>query len=71
MSLPRGMIKNPDTLFVKGQLKRIKQNNGFCPCKIEKIPDNKCPCKDLRENGDCCCGLYIKDINAQAEEIFK
>lgn len=68
--LPQGMIKNPDTLFVKGQAKRIKQNNGFCPCKLEKIPDNKCPCKDFREHGDCCCGLYVKDINAQEEEMF-
>ena len=22
----------------------IKANSGFCPCKIEKIPENKCMC---------------------------
>lgn len=61
------MMKNPDTDFVKGLRKRIKQNNGYCPCKLEKVPENKCPCKDFREDGDCCCGLYIKDINAMID----
>lgn len=22
----------------------IKTNGGYCPCKIEKIPENKCMC---------------------------
>lgn len=61
--LPNGMMVNPDTEFVRGLRKRIKQNNGYCVCKVEKTPDNKCPCKDLRENGECCCGLYVKDIS--------
>lgn len=42
----------------------LKQNDWYCPCKIEKIQDNKCMCKDFRENtavGDFChCGLYKK-----------
>ena len=29
-------IKNPDTDFVKNLKKRIKANNGFCPCQMEK-----------------------------------
>ena len=64
------LVLNPDTEFVKGQKKRIKQNSGFCPCKLERIPENKCPCKDLREEGECHCGLYIKDISAMAEDMF-
>lgn len=27
------IVKNPDPLFVKNLRKRIKQNNGYCPCK--------------------------------------
>ncbi len=52
-------IINPDDEFVKNLKKRIKSNNGFCPCKIEKTQDNKCPCKDFRETKECHCGLYI------------
>ena len=56
-----GFFVNPDDVFVKNFKKRLKQNNGFCPCKLQRIPDNKCPCKDFRETGECTCGLYIKD----------
>lgn len=67
-------ITNPDGLFVRALKKRIKSNNGFCPNKLEKIPDNKCPCKDFRENENCDCGLYInisweQDDEQQIEEL--
>lgn len=54
------IIKNPDSEFVKNLKKRIKSNNGYCPCRFEKTQDTKCPCKDFKETGDCICGLYIK-----------
>lgn len=62
-----GVILNPDDIFVRNLKKRIKTNNGFCPCKLEKLPENKCPCKDFREKRDCHCGLYIsgKDGDSQ------
>lgn len=56
-----GFMLNPDDVFVKGCKKRIKQNNGYCLSKRDKVPDNKCPCSEFRENGECDCGLYIKD----------
>lgn len=52
-------IINPDDEFVKNLRKRIKANNGFCPCQIERTQDTKCPCKDFRETKECHCGLYI------------
>ena len=54
------VIKNPDEVFVRNLRKRIKNNNGYCPCKLERNPDNKCPCKDFREGRGCDCGLYIE-----------
>ncbi len=41
---------------------KLKENNGFCPCRIEKTEDTKCMCKEFREQeiGECHCGLYIK-----------
>ena len=54
------IVKNPDGEFVKNLKKRIKNNNGYCPCRFEKNQDTKCPCKDFKETGECICGLYIK-----------
>ena len=36
----------------------ITANDGYCPCKLEHIADNICPCKDLRTNSNCICGLF-------------
>lgn len=52
-------IRNPDSEYVKGLKKRIKDNNGYCPNQ-EKSPDTKCPCKYHEETGDCICGLWIR-----------
>ena len=42
----------------------LKQTGGYCPCRIEKTPDTKCPCKEFRTEtkvGETChCGLYVK-----------
>jgi len=70
MSQKNNMIPNPDKEFVKRLRKRIKNNSGYCPCRIEKTPENKCPCKDFREEGECICGLYIKDPESLMGEFF-
>lgn len=54
---------NEDKEFVKEMKRQLKNNNGYCPCKLDKTPDTKCMCKDFREQteaGYCCCGLYVK-----------
>ena len=43
------VVVNPDEIFVRNLKKRIRRNNGFCPCKLERKPDNKCPCREFRE----------------------
>lgn len=56
--------KNPDNTFVKEMMEKIKENDGYCPCKLEKSPDTKCMCKEFREQvteGYCHCGLYYKE----------
>ena len=43
----------------------LKENDGYCPCRIEKTPDTKCMCREFREqttSGMCHCGLYYKEI---------
>lgn len=41
----------------------IKANDGYCPCKIEKVSENKCMCQDFITGGlgACHCGLYVKE----------
>ena len=53
---------NPDKELVDDIRKRLKENGGYCPCRIAKTEDNKCMCKEFREQteGECHCGLYIK-----------
>ena len=39
------VIKNPDAVFLKNLKRRIKQNNGYCPNKLPRVPENKCPAR--------------------------
>lgn len=43
--------------------KALKDNDGYCPCRVQKTADNKCMCKEFREqeSGECHCGLYYKE----------
>lgn len=56
---------NPDTELVKEIRDKLKENGGYCPCRITKNNDTKCMCKEFREmisnneTGMCHCGLYI------------
>ena len=40
----------------------VFQNDGYCPCMVDKTPETKCPCKAFREQTDgvCHCGRYEK-----------
>lgn len=57
------IYKNPDTIHVAEVVEKLKANDGYCPCKLEKTKDTKCMCLDFRqmEEGECHCGLYIKE----------
>lgn len=42
---------------------KLKENNGYCPCRLIKNEDTKCMCKEFRESpvgSTCHCGLFIK-----------
>lgn len=59
------IVVNSDKDFVKEVRERIKTNNGHCACAIAFNEDNKCICKEFKEqvangvSGECHCGLYI------------
>jgi ferredoxin-thioredoxin reductase catalytic subunit len=55
---------NSDKQLVETIRTKLKENDGYCPCRIDKIPENKCMCKEFVEQtelGECHCGLYIKE----------
>lgn len=46
----------------------LKRTGGYCPCRLERTEENKCVCKEFREQiadpnfkGYCHCMLYYKD----------
>ena len=53
---------NSDKEYVDGIRERLKENDGYCPCRIKKDITTKCMCKEFREmtEGICHCGLYQK-----------
>lgn len=61
---------NKDTELVKKLQEGIKRKGGYCPCKFERIEDNKCMCKEFRDQiadpnfeGYCHCMLYYKSLD--------
>ena len=59
---------NPDKEAVKSLKEALKMKGGYCPCRREKIEDNKCMCKEFRDQiadpdfeGFCHCMLYYKE----------
>ena len=53
---------NLDKTIVEDIRRRLKENEGYCPCRLLKNADTKCICKEFleQEEGPCHCGLYIK-----------
>ena len=58
---------NENKEIVETIKKGLKEKNGYCPCRMEINEDNKCICKEFREQiadpefeGYCHCMLYYK-----------
>lgn len=58
---------NPDKKIVEKIKEGLKKKGGYCPCRIGISDDNKCICKEFREQiadpdfeGFCHCMLYYK-----------
>lgn len=59
---------NEDKEVVKRIQEGLKKKDGYCPCKVGRLPENKCMCEEFKaqiadENfeGYCYCGLYYKE----------
>lgn len=61
---------NPNEEEVARIKKRIEENDGYCPCRLLRTPDNRCMCKSFRERneeGFCLCGLFYKQYEPEEE----
>ena len=61
------IIFNPDEKIVNSIREGLKRKDGYCPCRLQKTPENICMCKEFRDQiadpnfeGFCHCRLYQK-----------
>ena len=40
---------NDDKEMVKSIKEGLKRTGGYCPCRIQRTEENKCMCKEFRE----------------------
>lgn len=58
---------NPDKNRVKEIREKLKENDGYCPCRLIKNEETKCICKEFTDavnsgvKGYCHCELYYVD----------
>ena len=60
---------NDDKEMVRMVKEGLERTGGYCPCRLEIIEDNKCMCKEFRDQiadpeyeGFCHCMLYYKSL---------
>ena len=65
--LPHNVRLNEDAEMTEKLFAALEKRGGYCPCRLPKIPDNLCLCREFREQiadpdfeGFCHCRLYYK-----------
>ena len=58
---------NEDRRIVEAIREGLRRRDGYCPCRVQKVEDNICMCKEFRDQiadpefeGYCHCQLYHK-----------
>lgn len=59
---------NEDAELVKVIKAGLEKSGGYCPCRLQRTEENKCMCKEFKEQiadpefeGYCHCMLYYKE----------
>lgn len=59
--------ENENKEIVKMVREGLKKTGGYCPCRRERTPENKCMCEEFKRQiadpsfeGYCHCMLYFK-----------
>ena len=68
MDLPANVKFNRDQKFVERLQSVMQKNGGYCPCRIQRTPENICICAEFKQQiadpdfeGYCHCQLYYKE----------
>lgn len=63
------ITENPDAEIVRTIREGLKRTGGYCPCRLEHTDENRCMCREFREQikdesyeGFCHCMLYYKSL---------
>ena len=63
---------NPDPEIVRTIREGLKQKGGYCPCRLARTEENKCMCREFRDQiadpdyeGFCHCMLYYKSYEEE------
>ena len=61
------VTENPDAKLAGAVRAGLVRKEGYCPCRLPKLPEFFCPCKEFRSqladdafHGLCHCRLYLK-----------
>ena len=62
------MVRENENAEIVAMIRQgLKEKDGFCPCKLGKLPENKCICEEFKAQiADpdfecyCHCMLYYK-----------
>ena len=59
---------NENKEIVESVKKGLAAKDGYCPCRLQRTPENKCICQEFRDQiadpnykGYCHCLLYYKE----------
>ena len=65
---------NENKEVVQAVQEGLKRTGGYCPCRMERTEENKCMCKEFRDQikdpnyeGYCHCMLYYKSLEKETE----
>lgn len=65
---------NPDAEVVRTVREGLQHTDGYCPCRLERTEENRCMCREFREQiddpnfeGYCHCMLYYKSYQKEGE----
>ena len=57
------ILPNPDREMYELVTEAVKNNDGYCCCRVRRDSDTRCICREFREQtteGLCYCERFIK-----------
>ena len=68
------VTENENKEIVKKIREGLEKTGGYCPCRIQRTPENKCMCEECRlertEDNKCMCREFREQIDDPDFEGF-